>query len=108
MVVVAVCNCEPQYVANAYNYGRFGVRASPLDVARPRIFGLGFTSLIKPLFTYTFSTTSTTTTVTTTTTMTCTTSTAALAACTGRRRRSAVQMADDDWFIRPAAPSAVK
>jgi len=105
-VIVAVCNCEPepQFLANPYPYGVYGaIGRSPNAPVAPRIFP--FTSLIKPLFTYTFSTTTTTTTVTSTTTSTCTTSTASLAACTRRRRRGVVVDEVDDWFIRPAAPA---
>ena len=111
-VIVAVCNCEPepQFLANPYPYGVYGaIGRSPNAPVAPRIFP--FTSLIKPLFTYTFSTTTTTTTSTSTTTSTCTTSTAALAACSRRRRRGrrgVVVDEVDDWFIRPAAPAVQK
>ena len=64
-VIVALANCEPepQYLVNPYQGGVYGaIDQSPFVPDHPRLFG--FTSLLKPLFTYTYSTTTTTSTTT--------------------------------------------
>merc|ERR1712071_83103 len=130
-ITVAVCNSEPepkaQYYGRPYYYGGGEAIAprvaayvrdpnvalqNPSPIQDPRFFG--FTSLISPLFTVTYSTTTTTSTSTTTTTSSCTTSAAALQDCTttaaaaGSRRRDAflrrafADLDDEHWFLKPS------